>query len=117
MLFCLPQKVHKKVNPNLLVEPHAIRDCLKALRPYHALLLLHDEKELLEQLPIDANAALKKIIVQASPLKNFVTLAADTAISKLMVSPLFILIPCAHPFVSWRCSTRAATCYTGARRP
>ncbi len=38
--FCLPQKVHKKVNESLFVEPDAIVACLNILRPYHTLLLL-----------------------------------------------------------------------------
>ncbi len=40
VLFCLPQKVHKKVNTSLLVEPEAIAAMDSSVRPYHALLLL-----------------------------------------------------------------------------
>lgn len=43
VMFCLPQKVHKKITPNLLVEPESILKCIERLRPYHALLLLHGE--------------------------------------------------------------------------
>ena len=36
----MPQKVHKRVNANLFVEPDAVIECMNALRPYHSLLLL-----------------------------------------------------------------------------
>ena len=38
--YCMPQKVHKRVNANLFVEPDAVIECMNALRPYHSLLLL-----------------------------------------------------------------------------
>ena len=31
--FCLPQKLHKKHFPGILVEPDSIYECLEALRP------------------------------------------------------------------------------------
>ena len=61
---------------------------MEKLRPYHALLLLQNEKELIESLPLDYNTAVKKVIMQASPLKSFRTLAADTALTKSFVSIL-----------------------------
>ena len=38
--YCMPQKVHKRINANLFVEPDAVIECMNALRPYHSLLLL-----------------------------------------------------------------------------
>ena len=45
----MPQKVFKRLHPHLSVEPEAIFSCLEALRPYHGMLLLYDERELLDQ--------------------------------------------------------------------
>ena len=59
---------------------------LNALRPYHSLLLLQDAKELAELMPLDCNSAIKSISKEASPSKSITTLAADTGISKNMVS-------------------------------
>jgi hypothetical protein len=41
---------------------------------------------LVDQLPLDYNCAVKKVILQAAPSKSLSTLAADTALSKAMVS-------------------------------
>ena len=35
--FCLPEKLHKKHFPNILVEPEIIFECLAALRPLQSL--------------------------------------------------------------------------------
>lgn len=59
---------------------------MEQLRPYHCLLLLQSEHELIDELPLDYNTAVRKVILQASPLKNFRVLAADTDLSKLFVS-------------------------------
>ena len=45
--FCFPQKVFRRLNPCLDVKPEAIFNCLKALRPYHGILLLYETNELL----------------------------------------------------------------------
>ena len=42
-----PQKVFRRLNPCLDVKPEAIFNCLKALRPYHGILLLYEQNELL----------------------------------------------------------------------
>lgn len=83
--YCMPQKVHKRINANLFVEPDAVIECMNALRPYHSLLLLQDAKELAELMPLDCNSAIKSILKEASPSKSITTLAADTGISKNMV--------------------------------
>lgn len=65
---------------------------MKHLRPFHALLLLQDEQELVNELPLDYNTAVKKVLLQASPLKNFRVLAADTDLTKLFVSELDVKV-------------------------
>lgn len=86
ILFSIPQKVHKKINPVCPVDPESIVRCMSEIRPYHALLLLKSEKEILEDLPLDYNTGFRKIIEQASPVKNLRCLAADTALTKKFVS-------------------------------
>jgi len=86
--FCLPQKLHKKHFPNILVEPESIFECLEALRPYHSLLLLVETQELLDQLSTDASPALRRLVRQCSPLKSLKTLAVDTDLSLKQVFEL-----------------------------
>eukprot|EP00095_Tigriopus_kingsejongensis_P000669 maker-scaffold340_size202118-snap-gene-0.20 protein:Tk00669 transcript:maker-scaffold340_size202118-snap-gene-0.20-mRNA-1 annotation:"conserved hypothetical protein" len=80
--FCLPQRVHKFINPRLLVEPELIDKCVTSIRPYHAILLLKDAKEILECFPLDGNGDFKKIVTQASPEKSMKTLALDCNLPK-----------------------------------
>ncbi|KAK5613579.1 Nitrogen permease regulator-like 3 [Crenichthys baileyi] len=54
--FCLPHKIHR-VGGNY-IPPEALERSLKAIRPYHALLLLESEKALLGQLPLDCSPAM-----------------------------------------------------------
>jgi len=69
--YCIPQKVFKRLYPHLRVEPESIFSCLEALRPYHGMLLLYEEKELLDQFPLDASPALKKLIRQVELMYKF----------------------------------------------
>lgn len=84
--FCMPQKVFKRLNPCLEVEPESIWNCLEALRPYHGILLLYEERELLDKLPLDAVPTLKKMLAHASPTKSFRTIASDSDLALLHVS-------------------------------
>lgn len=90
----MPQKVFKRLHPHLTVEPEAIFSCLEALRPYHGMLLLYEEAELLQQFPLDASPALKKLIRQAAPMKSFRTLArdADLSLRQVILYPSSALI-------------------------
>lgn len=63
---------------------------MSEIRPYHALLLLQPEKEILEDFPLDYNVAYKKIIEQASPQKHLRNLAADTGLTKRFVRSEFL---------------------------
>ena len=49
---CLPQKIYHLQDPGLVIEPSTIHDCMEALRPFHAILLLTDKEELINNLPI-----------------------------------------------------------------
>lgn len=75
--FCLPQRVHSLHNKGLAVEPEALYKCFKALRPYHAVLLLVEEKELWASLAPDSSPALGRLIRVANPLKSLKQLASD----------------------------------------
>ena len=83
---CLPQKVHKKKNSAMDLEPSAIFECCRLIRPYHGALLLFDTKVLLDQLPLDANSIFRRFYLAASPCKSLTTIAMDMGISKPAVS-------------------------------
>jgi hypothetical protein len=53
--------------------------------PYHALLLLSDEKSLLSELPIDCSPALVRVIKTTSAVKNLQQLAQDADLALLQV--------------------------------
>lgn len=54
-------------------------------RPYHALLLLNDEKSLLNELPLDCSPALVRVIKTTSAVKNLQQLAQDADLALLQV--------------------------------
>ncbi|KAM5152053.1 GATOR1 complex protein NPRL3 isoform 2-T2 [Mantella aurantiaca] len=84
--FCLPHKIHC-VGANF-IPPEAIERSLKSIRPYHALLLLKDEKSLLNDLPLDCSPALVRIIKSATAVKNLQQLAQDADLALLQVFQL-----------------------------
>ncbi|XP_023044840.1 GATOR complex protein NPRL3 isoform X4 [Piliocolobus tephrosceles] len=84
--FCLPHKIHYAASS--LIPPEAIERSLKAIRPYHALLLLSDEKSLLGELPIDCSPALVRVIKTTSAVKNLQQLAQDADLALLQVFQL-----------------------------
>ncbi|XP_043955445.1 GATOR complex protein NPRL3 isoform X3 [Gambusia affinis] len=81
--FCLPHKIHR-VGGNY-IPPEALERCLKAIRPYHALLLLESEKALLDQLPLDCSPAMVRLIKTCSAVKNLQQLAQDTDLALLQI--------------------------------
>uniref|UniRef100_A0A3B1J006 GATOR complex protein NPRL3 n=1 Tax=Astyanax mexicanus TaxID=7994 RepID=A0A3B1J006_ASTMX len=81
--FCLPHKIHR-VGGNH-IPPEALESSLKAIRPYHALLLLDSEKALLAQLPLDCSPALLRLIKICSAMKNLQQLAQDADLALLQV--------------------------------
>ncbi|XP_059499186.1 GATOR complex protein NPRL3 isoform X3 [Stegostoma tigrinum] len=84
--FCLPHRIHR-LGPDY-IPPDAIERSLKAIRPYHALLLLDDEKSLLSQLPVDCSPALVRVIKTTSAMKNLQQLAQDADLALLQVFQL-----------------------------
>ncbi|XP_037363751.1 GATOR complex protein NPRL3 isoform X1 [Talpa occidentalis] len=84
--FCLPHKIHRAATS--LIPPEAIERSLKAIRPYHALLLLSDEKALLAELPLDCSPALVRVVRTASAVKNLQQLAQDADLALLQVFQL-----------------------------
>uniref|UniRef100_G1R930 GATOR complex protein NPRL3 n=1 Tax=Nomascus leucogenys TaxID=61853 RepID=G1R930_NOMLE len=84
--FCLPHKIHYAASS--LIPPEAIERSLKAIRPYHALLLLSDEKSLLGELPVDCSPALVRVIKTTSAVKNLQQLAQDADLALLQVFQL-----------------------------
>ncbi|XP_056608635.1 GATOR complex protein NPRL3 isoform X3 [Triplophysa dalaica] len=81
--FCLPHKIHRVGGKH--IPPEALERSLKAIRPYHALLLLDDEKSLLSQLPLDCSPALVRLIKTCSAVKNLQQLAQDADLALLQV--------------------------------
>ncbi|CAI5675874.1 GATOR complex protein NPRL3 isoform X6 [Oreochromis aureus] len=81
--FCLPHKIHKI--GDTYIPPEALERSLKAIRPYHALLLLENEKTLLSQLPLDCSPALIRLIKTCSAVKNLQQLAQDADLALLQI--------------------------------
>nr|XP_028561538.1 GATOR complex protein NPRL3 isoform X1 [Podarcis muralis] len=84
--FCLPHKIHYAASR--FIPPEAIERSLKAIRPYHALLLLKDEKTLLNELPLDCSPALVRVVRTTSAVKNLQQLAQDADLALLQVFQL-----------------------------
>ncbi|XP_069503996.1 GATOR1 complex protein NPRL3 isoform X2 [Ambystoma mexicanum] len=84
--FCLPHKIH--CVGSHFIPPEAIERSLKAIRPYHSLLLLNDEKSLLMELPLDCSPALVRVIKSTSAVKNLQQLAQDADLALLQVFQL-----------------------------
>ncbi|XP_029014713.1 GATOR complex protein NPRL3 isoform X2 [Betta splendens] len=81
--FCLPHKIHR-IGGNH-IPPEALERSLKAIRPYHALLLLESEKVLLNQLPLDCSPAMVRLIKTCSAVKNLQQLAQDADLALLQI--------------------------------
>ncbi|XP_078200270.1 GATOR1 complex protein NPRL3 isoform X4 [Callithrix jacchus] len=88
--FCLPHKIHYAASS--LIPPEAIERSLKAIRPYHALLLLSDEKSLLSELPIDCSPALVRVIKTTSAVKNLQQLAQDADLALLQTQLIQMVV-------------------------
>ncbi|XP_037332532.2 GATOR complex protein NPRL3 isoform X3 [Pungitius pungitius] len=81
--FCLPHKIHRI--GGAYIPPEALERSLKAIRPYHALLLLESEKALLSQLPLDCSPAMVRLIKTCSAVKNLQQLAQDADLALLQI--------------------------------
>ncbi|XP_017284769.1 GATOR complex protein NPRL3 isoform X1 [Kryptolebias marmoratus] len=81
--FCLPHKIHR-IGGNY-IPPEALERSLKAIRPYHALLLLESDKALLSELPLDCSPAMVRLIKTCSAVKNLQQLAQDADLALLQI--------------------------------
>lgn len=75
--FCLPQKAHQFHKKGVVVEPETIDRCLKALKPYHGMLLLVDYTELLDCVPPSGAVMLTKLLNAYNPFKTLQNIATD----------------------------------------
>uniref|UniRef100_H3DMK4 GATOR complex protein NPRL3 n=1 Tax=Tetraodon nigroviridis TaxID=99883 RepID=H3DMK4_TETNG len=80
--FCLPHKIHRIGGS--YIPPEALEQSLKAIRPYHTLLLLESEKTL-SQLPLDCSPAMVRLIKTCSAVKNLQQLAQDADLALLQI--------------------------------
>ena len=73
---------------NVILVPHTPPSSWKLCfsRPYHAMLLLVDSRELIKSLPIDSSPALIRLLKICSPKKNLQELAADSDLELSQVS-------------------------------
>ncbi|XP_072167611.1 GATOR1 complex protein NPRL3-like [Diadema setosum] len=86
--FCLPHKVHN-VSEFMTIKHNAIEKSLRAIRPYHAMLLLEDPNALRASLPKDCSPALHRVIYLATPMKRLQQLSQD---ADLALSQVFQLV-------------------------
>lgn len=78
LTFCLPQKVHQWHLKEKIVEPEDINRCLRALRPYHSLLLLYPIQHVKDFISLDGSPSLMRMLTYYSPLKNLQSLADES---------------------------------------
>ncbi|CAH1967759.1 unnamed protein product [Acanthoscelides obtectus] len=69
--------VTTKTSPGSKSVRNSLFRCLKALRPYHSLLLLYPLSQMNDFMSLDGSPSLVRLLMQYSPLKNLQTLAAD----------------------------------------
>ncbi|CAD7005810.1 unnamed protein product [Ceratitis capitata] len=78
--FCLPQKAHQLHKKGSMVEPEVIDRCLRALKPYHGMLLV-DYAELLDCVPPRAARMLLQLVEIYTPLMSLQMLASEADMS------------------------------------
>lgn len=86
--FCLPQKAHQ-FHKKGIVEPEAIDNCLKSLKPYHGMLLLVDALELLDCVPPCGARMLFQLLEIYNPLKSLQNMSSD---ADLQIDHVFCLV-------------------------
>ncbi|OQV22315.1 Nitrogen permease regulator 3-like protein [Hypsibius exemplaris] len=74
--FCLLPRIHR----NLDLSEAALTEHVMKMRPYHGLLLL-DEQDVTNDLPIDSSSTLVRFIRIVSPLSNFQQLAMEAGVT------------------------------------
>lgn len=86
--FCLPHKAHQIQTIGLVLQPEIIDKCLRKLKPYHGILLMVNQNELLSSIPIDSSQSLVRLIKFYSPLKSLQTLSIEADLTPTQVFQL-----------------------------
>ena len=77
ILWCLPHRALKKHVPDLELNTLSMKEVQDAIQPYHGILFLESQKNLLDHIPLGTSSAHNKFIAQANPTKNIRQLADD----------------------------------------
>ncbi|XP_017861031.1 PREDICTED: nitrogen permease regulator 3-like protein [Drosophila arizonae] len=81
LTFCLPAKAHQLHKKGSMVDPETIDRCLRALKPYHGMLLLVDFAELLDCVPPTGARMLWQLVDAYNPLISLQSMASNADLS------------------------------------
>ncbi|KAH8405006.1 hypothetical protein KR222_002903 [Zaprionus bogoriensis] len=81
LTFCLPAKAHQLHKKGSMVDPETIDRCLRALKPYHGMLLLVDFAELLDCVPPTGARMLLQLVDAYNPLISLQSMASNADLS------------------------------------
>ncbi|XP_017022971.1 GATOR complex protein NPRL3 [Drosophila kikkawai] len=81
LCFCLPAKAHQLHKKGSTVDPETIDRCLRALKPYHGMLLLVDFAELLDCVPPTGARMLWQLVDSYNPLISLQSMASNADLS------------------------------------
>ncbi|KAH8257510.1 hypothetical protein KR038_010939 [Drosophila bunnanda] len=81
LCFCLPAKAHQLHKKGSMVDPETIDRCLRALKPYHGMLLLVDFAELLDCVPPTGARMLWQLVDAYNPLISLQSMASNADLS------------------------------------
>ncbi|XP_068149611.1 GATOR complex protein NPRL3 [Drosophila tropicalis] len=81
LCFCLPAKAHQLHKKGSMVDPETIARCLRALKPYHGMLLLVDFAELLDCVPPTGARMLWQLVDAYNPLISLQSMASNADLS------------------------------------
>ncbi|XP_017128695.1 GATOR complex protein NPRL3 [Drosophila elegans] len=81
LCFCLPAKAHQLHKKGSMVDPETIDRCLRALKPYHGMLLLVDFAELLDCVPPTGARMLWQLVDAYDPLISLQSMASKADLS------------------------------------
>ncbi|EDV51722.1 GATOR complex protein NPRL3 isoform X2 [Drosophila erecta] len=81
LCFCLPAKAHQLHKKGSMVDPETIDRCLRALKPYHGMLLLVDFAELLDCVPPTGARMLWQLVDAYNPLISLQSMSSNADLS------------------------------------
>eukprot|EP00099_Drosophila_melanogaster_P009090 NP_001261818.1 nitrogen permease regulator-like 3, isoform C [Drosophila melanogaster] len=81
LCFCLPAKAHQLHKKGSMVDPETIDRCLRALKPYHGMLLLVDFAELLDCVPPTGARMLWQLVDVYDPLISLQSMSSNADLS------------------------------------